>query len=179
MRGMGAKKLAKLRAAVAAAKESPPLARLLLAVSIQGVGATVAKKLDTECRGDLAVLVRAVTAACVEAAAKAAVAAKARIEVEGALKVAVVAALGKSGVKAGGADGTVALASEETAVLAAAGVGPAVTQALSAFCADGEAVEELMQLFAAGVVPRETNVVDVAAALDAHAVAREKDFLLV
>ena len=175
MRGMGAKKLAKLRAAVAAAKESPSMARLLLAVGIQGVGATVAKRLDSECCGDLAVLVRAVTAAQVEATAKAAAAAAAKVGVEGdgAVGVAVVAALDENGVEAG-ADGVVMLASEEMSVLAAAGAGPAVTDSLSAFCVNEEALVELMQLFAAGVVPRKTDVVDVAAALNAHAVALEK-----
>ena len=87
--------------------------------------------------------------------------------------MAVVAALDENGVEAG-ADGVVMLASEEMSVLAAAGAGPAVTDSLSAFCVNEEALVELMQLFAAGVVPRKTNVVDVAAALNAHAVALEK-----
>ena len=146
MHGMGPKRLAKLRSAVVAAKQSPAMAHVLLALGIRGVGATVAKKLDASCGGDLAVLFCAVTAAA--SAAEAA------------------------------ARGTATVAPEEgrdepSAVLAAAGAGPVVTEALNAFCADAEAVGELMELFEAGVVPRSTDVAALAAALDEHAAARK------
>ena len=156
MRGMGPKKLAKLQRAIGAAKRAPPMARLLLALGIKGVGATVAKKLDAACGGDIATLVRAVVE-------------KKRADKEAAAAEAVdddddVEANANADEENEGA--------EEDAVaispLAVAGVGPVVSEALDAFCGDADAVSELLLLFDAGVVPHGTDVDGLVAALAEH-----------